>query len=170
MQSIDVITGGTATASQYNLLRADVITNVTAAYNAAAAASAAVVTASAVGVSLATHLATAASVHGLPTGVNVFGSKQASGLRAEYATVAATWTHAAGQHESHPAGVAWANPFTNVYAVTDAVMLNGGDATFYISQDWGTIYSTTGASKGLLIYNASTEVSSMELHFIAVGN
>ena len=158
------------TATGYNELRVDIIAGISATYNAAVAASAAVVAASAAGVSLATHLATAASVHGLPSGVNVFGSKQASGLRAEYAKVAATWTHTAGQHEAHAAGIAWANPFTNVYAVTDAVMLNGGDATFYVSQDWGTIYSTTGASKGLLIYNATAEISSMELHFIGIGN
>ena len=171
MQSIDVITGGTATASQYNLLRADVITNVTAAYNASAAASAAVVAASGAAADVVTHAAVVSNVHGVGASVNVLGAKQASGLRIEYARASATWTHTGGQLEKRAAGVAWGNAFANIYAVTDAVVLRSvSSLTVYTTQDWGTKYSTTGASKMLMIYNSQGEVASMEINFIGIGN
>ena len=170
MQSIDVITGGTATASQYNLLRADVITNVTAAYNATAAASAAATAAAAVAADLVTHKATAASVHGLPTGVSVLGSKQAGGLRIEYATGAATWTHTGGQTESHHVGVSWANPFNNIYAVTESFEVGSTSGAAVLAENRGCTYSTTAATRRFRISDASTETASVGVRFIAIGN
>lgn len=163
MATVDVVTGQDVLASQYNLLRAEVIANASAAYNAAAAASAAAA-------DLDTHEAATAQVHGLPAGIDVLGA-QTAGLHIQYMKATATWTHTGGQLERHAAAANWPVAFTNVYAVADAVVLRSvSSVTVYATQDWGTFYTTTGASKMLMIYNSQGETASMEINFIGVGN
>jgi hypothetical protein len=118
---------------------------------------------------LDTHIAAAASIHGLGAGVNVLGAKQGSGLRIEYGVASATWTHVAGEDEVHSAGMNWANPFSVIYAVVDSHSVGSVSGGSYVSEDRGTIYSTTGATKTLRIFNSQNELTSMVARFIAIG-
>jgi len=170
MQSIDVITGGTATASQYNLLRADVITNISAIYNASAAASAAVVAASGAAADVVTHAAVTANIHGLSAGIDVLGA-QTAGLHIQYAKGATTWTHVGGQTETHYTYAAWPNAFTNLYAVASSVGVGSvTQNSAYIAALHTVRYSTVGATARASIVNAQGENTSIQLDIIGIGN
>ena len=173
MASVDVVTGTDILASEYNLLRSEVIANVSAAWDASTAASLAwdaTVAASAAGADVVTHAAVTAQIHGLAANIDVLGA-QTAGLHIQYMQATATWTHTGGQLERHSAGADWPVAFASVYAVADAVVLRSASGvTVYATQDWGTEYSVTSATKELMIYNSQGETASMEVNFIGVGN
>ncbi len=163
MATVDVVTGQDVLASQYNLLRAEVIANASAAYNAAAAASAAAA-------DLDTHEAATAQVHGLPAGIDVLGAAS-PGLYIQYAKGALTWSHTGGQWEEHYAYAAWPVGFTNLYAVASSVGV--GSVTVnsaFIGQMQNVRYSTVGATARANIYNVQGENTSMQLDIIGIGN
>ncbi len=172
-QSIDVITGGTATAAQYNLLRTDIIANVSSAWDASLAASLAwdaTVAASAAGADVVTHAAVTAQIHGLASGIDVLGAETA-GLHIQYAVGASTWSHAGGQNERHYVYVAWPTGFTNLYAVASSVGVGSVTAdSAYMTAVESVRYSTVGATARVNIINAQGENTSMQLDIIGIGN
>jgi len=155
MRSNPVTTGSPILASQYNDLRLDALDALT--------------TASGAGELIAEHAALAASIHGLPSGVNVLGAKQAAGLRIEYAQGAATWTHVGGQWEVHSAGKVFTNPFSSILAIVDSHIVRSVSGAAYAGEDRGITYSLTAATKTLYIYNTQGEYTSMEANFLIIG-
>ena len=165
MQSINVITGGTATASQYNLLRADVITNVTAAYNAAAAASAAAA-------DLDTHEAASANIHGLPVGIDVLGAAS-PGLYMQYISVEATVHHVTGaQSETDYITANWPQAFTNIYCCTVSCgSAHSWDAgTGYLENIRNTQYTTSAINVAVRTYQSADAWGKIPLRAIGIGN
>ena len=159
MLSSDVSPSDPIEAQQYNNLRADVIANSSAIADLEAE----------MDEKLDTHIATAASVHGLPAGVSVLGTKQGAGLRIEYAVATATWTHTGGQWETHSAGVSFANPFSSILAIVDSHVVRSVSDTAYAGEDRGIKYSLTAATKTLRIYNSQGEKTSMEVGLLIIG-
>jgi hypothetical protein len=152
MQSSDVQIETPALHTQYNALRADVIAN-----------------ASLIGEVMAAHVAAAASLHGLGAGVSVLGAAQAAGLRVEYGVAAATWTHVGGQHEVHHAGMAWANPFSNIFAVVNGVTVNSNSGAAYAEEIRNMTFNATGATLTVYVYNTQGENTSLQACFLAIG-
>lgn len=163
MATVDVVTGADILATEYNLLRSEVIANVSGIADATAAASGAAA-------DVVTHAAVTAQIHGLASGIDVLGA-QTAGLHIQYATGASTWSHAGGQWETRHAYAAWPVAFTNIYAV--AVSFGVGSHTAesaYGGEVRDMAYTTTGATQVWRIYNAQGENTSMWANFIGIGN
>lgn len=180
MESSNQTKGGLAAATAYNLLRIDVIANVSGvaaaaslAYDASLAASLAwdaTVAASAGAADLDTHEAATHTIHGLAAGIDVLGA-QTAGLHIQYATGASTWSHTGGSDETHSAYAAWPVAFNNLYAVTVSFGVGSHTADgAYISQPRDMAYTTTGATQVLRVYNGQSENTSCWANFIGIGN
>ena len=165
MATVDVVTGQDVLASQYNLLRAEVIANASAAYNAAAAASAAAA-------DLDTHEAATAQVHGLPAGIDVLGAAS-PGLYIQYINVEATVHHTAGaQSETDHITASWPQAFNNIYCCTVSCgSAHSWDAgAGYLENIRNTQYTTTAINVAVRTYQSANAYGQIPLRAIGIGN
>ena len=124
MASVDVVTGTDILATEYNLLRAEVVVNASAVIAAATVGGVnaediitTVATASGAAADVVTHAGVTANIHGLSAGIDVLGAYQ-SGLYIQYIKTDATVVHSAGGNsETNYISADWDAPFNNVGAV-----------------------------------------------------
>ncbi len=115
------------------------------------------------------HIGASAQVHGLGTGANVLGTKQAAGRRIEVKSVAVSIT-ASGWYA---ASVTFDNAFTNVYGAAFHVVgsgaMNAGIIGLANPAGQGGTLTTTGATLGINV-SVSSGTGTIVVYFIAVGD
>lgn len=170
MATVDVVTGADILATEYNLLRAEVIAAATVGGVNAEDIVTTVAAASGAAADVVTHAAVTAQIHGLASGIDVLGAETA-GLHIQYATGASTWSHAGGQNERHYAYAAWPTGFTSLYVIASSVGVGSVTAdSAYMTAVENVRYSTVGATARVNIYNVQGENTSMQLDIIGIGN
>lgn len=127
MATVDVVTGNDVLASEYNLLRSEVIAAATVGgvnaediVTTIAAASVAGVDATAAAADVVTHAGVTANIHGLPSGIDVLGV-QTPGQHIQYIAVNATVHHSdGGNSETNYISGEWVSGFTTIVAAVVA--------------------------------------------------
>jgi len=145
VQSSDVSVSDPIQASQYNNLRADVISNVTAIASLT--------------YSLGDHIADDSAVHGLGSGIYALGSP----LGADYRVDAKTTTITLGAGTGGYIGVSWSTAFSNppvvIYSIEQADQEPTADRLVSRSTTAATIY----------VKNPGSSEYTFTVHVVAVG-
>lgn len=145
MQSSDVSVNDQILASQYNDLRADVISNVTAIASLT--------------YSLGDHIADDSAVHGLGSGIYTLGSPLGANYRVDAKTTTITLDAGAGGY----AGVSWSTAFSSSPVVIYSIEQADREAT----DDRLVSRSTTAAT--IYLKNPGSSEYTFTVHVVAVG-
>lgn len=172
MASIDVVTGNDILATEYNLLRAEVIAAATVGGVNAEDIITTIAAASGAAADVVTHAAVTANIHGLASGIDVLGAAS-PGLYIQYINVEATVHHTSGNNsETTYITASWPQAFSSIYCCTvscgSAHSWSAGAG--YLENVRNTQYTTSAINVAVRTFQSADAWGKIPLRVIGIGN